>query len=331
MRSVSDRDDEHPEGRASGARAPAVVVQQQPAEDRDEDEPQDGERVRDVPGAGAVAARPGSPASIPRGRGRWPPLGQRSGGPGGGLRATRLRDQVDPDRVDHAPATTRARPTAAAPASARTQADPVDLRTLVRGAAHGHVGSSVVVPPRRAPRRRSPTRSSARWAVSSSTSRSPARRARRRPRRAACRRGPRPRCRPRRSSRTRPTTSSRAAVRNCSSSATSASVSPGNPTMTLVRMPASGAGARTWLDQLEEGLGAAEAAHPPQQRRRRRAGRTGRSTGTTPGVVAIASSSAGPHLGGLEVARPAPGRRPRPRPARAAASRAARRSPRSLP
>ena len=45
--------------------------------------------------------------------------------------------------------------------------------------------------------------------------------------------------------------------------------------------------------------------------------------GATPGVVAMTSTSAGPHLGGLQVGHPDPVDARRPRPARAAASRAA--------
>ena len=56
-------------------------------------------------------------------------------------------------------------------------------------------------------------------------------------------------------------------MRNRSSSATSSSVSPGNPTITLLRAPASGASAADPSQDVEERVGRAEPLHPPQHRR----------------------------------------------------------------
>ena len=57
----------------------------------------------------------------------------------------------------------------------------------------------------------------------------------------------------------------------------SASVSPGNPQITLLRIPACGAAARIWSIRARNASGFAEAAHPAQHAWARRAGRTGRS------------------------------------------------------
>ena len=121
-------------------------------------------------------------------------------------------------------------------------------------------------PPRRAPRpsRRPAPRPAARSAPRPGRrSRPPARRSR--PGR-PCRRSPRPRCRPRRSSRRRRPRRAARAVRKSASSSTSASVSPGKPTMTFDRTPASGARARIWSSSPRKRLAVAEPAHPAQQR-----------------------------------------------------------------
>ena len=68
----------------------------------------------------------------------------------------------------------------------------------------------------------------------------------------------------------------------------------------------SGASARTWSSRPRNALRVAEPAHPAQHRRRWRAGRTGRSTARRRASSAIASTSAGPRLGGLEVGHPHP-------------------------
>ena len=100
--------------------------------------------------------------------------------------------------------------------------------------------------------------------------------------------------------------------------------------MTLLRAPASGVERADRREQVEEPLGRAEPAHPAQHRLagvlerqvevRRDAGRGGDRL-----------DQAGPGLGRLQVADPHPDDAGAPRPAAAAASPAARGSPRSLP
>ena len=109
----------------------------------------------------------------------------------------------------------------------------------------------------------------------------------------ACRRSSRPRCRPRRSSRRRRPRRAGRRSRNASSSATSSSVSPGKPTITLLRMPASGASARMRAQQVEEGLAASRSAASGAARSGWRAGRTGRSRARRPVWSAMASSRPG--------------------------------------
>ena len=113
-------------------------------------------------------------------------------------------------------------------------------------------------------------------------------------------------------------------MRNASSSSRSASVSPGKPTMTLQRMPACGASARTRVEQVEEGLAASRSGASSAAAARRRAGRRCRSRARRRGSSAMARSRPGPDLGRLEVGDPHPLDARRWRSARAAASRAGR-------
>ena len=138
------------------------------------------------------------------------------------------------------------------------------------------------------------------------------------------------RCRPRRSSRTRRSTSSRAAVRNRSSSSTSASVSPGKPTITLLRAPARGASSRMRPSRSRK------SADPPKRRIRR---------STVPAGVLERQIEVRRHAGrGRDrlderraQSRLAAGRTPGPvrcrrqRPVCGSSASSARRSPRSLP
>ena len=172
----------------------------------------------------------------------------------------------------------------------------LDLRSLVRGRP-----SRPPRPPRPAP----PTLPdpllgplAVSWSAMCST------RARGSPRRRACRRTLPPRCRPRRSSRTRRRVQS-APVRNAASSSTSASVSPGKPTMTLDRTPASGA--RPGSARAARGrLAVAEPAHPAQQRPGRvLEGQV--EVGQHPRRAGHDVEQAGPHLGRLQVRNPHPG------------------------
>ena len=130
----------------------------------------------------------------------------------------------------------------ARPVAGRCSSDlAVGLRGLVRGAARGRRAVLVVGPRTRpAPRRsrRAAPRRAGRSAPRPAGRCGPAAR-RPRPRR-ACPRSRRPRCRPRRSSRRRRWRPAAPRVRKRSSSARSASVSPGKPTMKLDRTPACG-------------------------------------------------------------------------------------------
>ena len=118
--------------------------------------------------------------------------------------------------------------------------------------------------------------------------------------------------------------------RKCTSSSTSASVSPGKPTMTLHRTPASGRQLADSAEQVEEALGAAEAAHPAQQRR----------AGVLEAQVEVRRDARGRRhrldqrrAGSRPAAgrTPGPGRRRRPARARGSSVSSSRRSPRSLP
>ena len=151
----------------------AAVVQQRPAEERHHHDPQRGQRVGQVPVAGLAARRPR-------------------------VITARRREQVDTFGVDDDRAHEVADPRAG------RHAGSVVPSTSGPWWAARPSASSVLERSRRAPRRSSPIRSSARWAVELlDQARSRARRGRGpRPRR-ACRRTSRPRCRPRRSSRTR--------------------------------------------------------------------------------------------------------------------------------
>ena len=115
-----------------------------------------------------------------------------------------------------------------------------------------------------------------------------------------------PRCRPRRSSRTRRSRPCGRRSRKSQSVSRSSSVSPGNPTITLDRTPAAGARVADPLEQAQEALRVAEAAHPAQHGGAARAGRRGRSRARRRGSTAIASTRPGPGLGRLEVGDPDP-------------------------
>ena len=93
----------------------------------------------------------------------------------------------------------------------------------------------------------------------------------------------RPRCRPRRSSRRRRSRPSRASDRKCCSSATSASVSPGKPTMKLDRTPASGHAPPDLVEQRRRTARRRRSGAWRAAPARWRAGTTGRSTGPRPG------------------------------------------------
>ena len=111
----------------------------------------------------------------------------------------------------------------------------------------------------------SPSRSAARWAMSSS-----ARSARSSTRRATSSagqlpgQGSPPRCRPRRSSRRCRWRRAGRRTGSCCSSATSSSVSPGKPTMKLDRTPASGHACLIWSSKRAELLAVAEPPHRAQ-------------------------------------------------------------------
>ena len=151
-----------------------------------------------------------------------------------------------------------------------------------------------------------PIRSSARCAMSSSTSAL----IRSHPvadlRRATLPASRRPRCRPRRSSRTRRPRPAAPRSGTRSSSARSASVSPGKPTITLLRMPASGASARI------RSHSSRKRAAEPNRRIRRSTGslacwKDRSKYGATPVGAGDHLEQLRPDLGGLQVADPDPG------------------------
>ena len=136
------------------------------------------------------------------------------------------------------------------------------------------------------------------------------------------RRRSRPRCRPRRSSRTPPPRRGGPRRGTPRARRRRASVSPGKPTMTLDRMPASGARVAHAVEQVEERLARPEPAHPAQQR----------LAGVLEGDVEVRHDpgrgghhveQAGPDLGRLQVGHPHPLDAPARPPARAASCRAA--------
>ena len=94
-------------------------------------------------------------------------------------------------------------------------------------------------------------------------------------------------------------------VRNASSSARSSSVSPGKPTITLLRMPASGASAA------DPGESSRKSSREPKRRIRRSTGglacwKDRSKYGATPGVRGDGLDQAGPRLGRLQVGQPHP-------------------------
>ena len=206
----------------------------------------------------------------------------------------------------------------------------VDLGRLVR--APGPRGPSSRRPARRArrpARRPAPRRAgpSARSASAADAAR-PARRSRRS---ASLPSSPRPRCRPRRSSRTRRPRRAGRRSRNA--------LELGDVVLGLAGEADDDVGPDAGLrreradlvEQVEERARCRRSGASGAAAARWRAGRTGRSTARRPASVAMASISVGPHLGRLQVGDPHPVDAVDGGQLAAAASRAARRSPRSLP